>query len=121
MAENKENLVASETRNEKLDTRIIENGVADVRETYARVPTEVKTWMRKVEEDPGDMKTVMDDGGQPVLQPATSQNPKIQLPTTRNKFVAGFKKKIDEAGRWLSTFLFKLIKKNDGKVKFKEE
>ncbi len=117
MAEKNERLIEQNIENKAN----IEPVLTDSRETYARVPTEVKTWMRKVEEDPRDLKTVTDDGGQPVLQPAASQNPKIQLPTTRNKFVAGFKKTIDEAGRWLSTFLLKLIKKNDGKVKFKEE
>lgn len=96
-------------------------GLQDIRETSARVPPEVKTWMQKIEEDPGQMKTVHDDSGQPVLTPTPNQNPKIVLPISRAKFVAGFKKKVDEAGRWLSGFLLKLIKKNQGNVKFKQE
>ena len=93
----------------------------ETRETRARVPNEVKTWMQKIEEDPGQMKTVHDDSGQSVLVPTPSQNPKIVLPISRGEFVAGFKKTVSEAGRWLSGFLLKLIKKKKGNVKFKLE
>ena len=124
MPETKE-LPIQETGNLKPETRIEQRGphevLRDVRETRARVPNEVKTWMQKIEEDPGQMKTVHDDSGQPVLVPTPSQNPKVVLPTTRSKFVDGFKKKMNEAGRWLSGFLLKLIKKKKGNVKFKLE
>ncbi|MFA5894173.1 MAG: hypothetical protein WC851_00180 [Candidatus Shapirobacteria bacterium] len=95
--------------------------MTDVRETTPRVPHEVKSWMQKIEEDPGQMKTVHDDSGQPVLVPTPNQNPKIVLPITREKFVEGFKKSVNEASRWLSGFLLKLIKKKKGNVKFKQE
>lgn len=98
-----------------------ETMLTDVRETTPRVPHEVKSWMQKIEEDPGQMKTVHDDSGQPVLVPTPNQNPKIVLPITREKFVEGFKKTINEASRWLSGFLLKLIKKKKGNVKFKLE
>lgn len=118
MAENKEILRESYNQQEIKKTG---PETINTRETYARVPPEVKSWMQKLEEDPASMKTITDDQGRIVLQPTTNQNPKIQLPVGRNKFVAGFKKKIDEAGRWLSAFILKLIKKSDGNVKFKEE
>jgi len=118
----------SVTSNEKLEsTNVVteqrghHEGLQDIRETQARVPPEVKSWMRKIEEDPGQMKTVHDDNGQPVLVPTPNQNPKVVLPITREKFVEGFKKSINEAGRWLSGFLLKLIKKRKGNVKFKQE
>jgi hypothetical protein len=121
MAEIKETLrqIQDKQENEKRpDTGVVK---LDSRETYARVPPEVKSWMQKLEEDPANMKTVTDDSGQPILQTTAPQNPKIKLPLGRSKFVAGFKKTIDDAGKWLSTFILRLIKKNDGKVKFKEE
>lgn len=92
----------------------------DVRERQ-HVPNEIKSWMQKIEQDPTQMTTVSDDDSQPVLQPAAPTNPKLMLPTTREKFVEGFKKTLDEAGRWLSAFILRLIKKKKGNVKFKEE
>lgn len=76
------------------------------------VPREVKSWMEKVEED-----IVTDDS---VLQPIAT-TPKIVLPTTRQTFSDGFTKTVGDAGKWLSEFVFRLIKKNGGNVKFKEE
>jgi len=110
----KESLVETEGRGQH-------EVLQETRETRARVPNEVKTWMQKIEEDPGQMKTVHDDSGQSVLVPTPSQNPKIVLPISRGEFVAGFKKTVSEAGRWLSGFLLKLIKKKKGNVKFKLE
>jgi hypothetical protein len=95
--------------------------ITDVRETTPRVPHEVKTWMQKIEDDPAAMKTVQDDSGTTVLTTPVSQNPKVTLPVTRDKFVAGFKKTVGEAGRWLSVFLLRLIKKKKGNVKFNLE
>lgn len=103
------------------ERRTQETVLTDIRETTPRVPHEVKSWMQKIEEDPGQMKTVHDDSGQPVLVPTPNQNPKIVLPITRAKFVEGFKKTVNEASRWLSGFLLKLIKKKKGNVKFKLE
>lgn len=84
------------------------------------VRPEIKKWMEKIEEDVST-QVVSDTSGQPVLQPAAPQNPKVQLPATRKTFVTGFKKKIEDAGRWLSVFILRLIKINKGNVKFKEE
>ncbi len=84
-----------------------------------KLPPEVETWMRKVEK--AQTTTVTDDTGQPLLTPTQPQNPKIVLPVTRKAFGDGFKKKIEEAGRWLSTFVWRLIKIKKGEVVFKEE
>ena len=84
-------------------------------------PKEVKTWLETVERAQ-PTKTVTDDqSGQIVLQPTLTTSPTIKLPTTRKKFVIGFKKSVSEAGRWLSEFVLKLIKINKGQVVFKED
>lgn len=84
-----------------------------------KLPPEIETWMRKVEK--AKTTTVSDDNGQPIMTPAQPQDPKITLPTTRKTFGDGFKKTIEEAGRWLSTFVWRLIKIKKGEVKFRDE
>lgn len=120
MPENKEILITQETENQKPETRISKDGMIDV-EARAHVPENVKTWLQKIEMDPTQMKTVNDDAGQPVLKLTAPTDPRVQLPTTRQSFLTGFAKKIDEAGKWLSIFLLRVIKIHGGKVKFKEE
>jgi hypothetical protein len=87
------------------------------------VPREVKSWMEKVEEDPSlnnqGQKINGDDDS--VLQSVAPAVTKIVLPVDRKNFSEGFNKTIDDAGRWFSEFVFRLIKKNKGNVKFKEE
>jgi hypothetical protein len=95
-------------------------GLTDVR-GREKVPKEIETWMQKIEKDPSRMKTVTDVNGRPLLTASSPQKPVIILPITRAKFIAGFKKTIDEAGRWLSAFVLRLIKRKGGKVKFKEK
>lgn len=95
--------------------------MTDVRERAGKVPKEIETWMQRIEKDPIKMKTISDVNGQPLLTTSSSQKPIIVLPITRGKFVAGFKKTMDEAGRWLSTFVLRLIKRKNGEVKFKKE
>lgn len=92
----------------------------DLRETQARVPENIKTWLQKIEEDPQQV-TLTDDSGAVILQPADPQQPKVTLPMTRTSFMAGFKKKINDAGKWLSVFVLRLIKIKKGKVNFLEE
>lgn len=124
MAEGKEK-ANTETRNEILDsgTRQQETGeIKDVGNVEIRLPHEVRSWMEKVEQaGTSGQQVVNDDNGQPLMKPASPADPRIQLPVTKKKFVEGFKKKIDEAGKWLSTFLFKMIKLKKGSVKFQEE
>ena len=94
-------------------------------ERIANVPLEVKTWMRKIEEDPtitknnNQQQSKGDDDS--ILQPIATTVTKITLPTTKNTFVAGFSLPTDNAWRWLTTFILRIIKKSKGNVKFKEE
>lgn len=83
---------------------------------------ELKTWMEIVEQDPdltSQSQQIGDDDS--VLQPIAPAVVKITLPTTKKTFASGFNKTFSEAGRWLSEFVFKLIKKEKGNVKFNEE
>jgi hypothetical protein len=89
----------------------------------APVPREVKTWMQKLEEDP---VLRQDDPGaktndDSALKPISTTPTKIVLPTNRTSFTGGFAKPVDDAWRWLSEFVLRIIKKNQGNVKFKEE
>jgi hypothetical protein len=93
-------------------------------ERIAKVPLEVKTWMRKIEEDPtitnnGNQQTKGNDDS--IMQPIATTVTKISLPTTKNAFVGGFSQPTDNAWRWLTTFILRIIKKSKGNVKFKEE
>ena len=115
MAENKEIL------NQTPESDKNKPELTDVQEREGKVPKEIETWMQRIEKDPTKMKTVADVNGRPLLSPAAPQKPVIILPVTRSKFIAGFKKTIDEAGRWLSTFILRFIKIKGGKVKFKEK
>ncbi|MDD2224707.1 MAG: hypothetical protein PHP97_00900 [Candidatus Shapirobacteria bacterium] len=89
----------------------------------AFVPREVRSWMEKVEKNPSlnnqGQKINGDDDS--VLQSIAPAVTKIVLPVDRKNFSEGFNKTMDDAGRWLSEFVFRLIKKNKGNVKFKEE
>ena len=84
-----------------------------------RVDEKVETWLRKIEKVQGQQ--VSDQTGQPVMTPVGAATPKIVIPVSRGSFASGFKKKINEAGRWLSAFFLRLIKMKKGEVKFKEE
>ena len=117
MAENKERL-AEHGIDIKQDTKMV-----DV-ETAARtpLPKEVESWMERVEKDQTIAKIVNDDQtGQPIMIPSAPVDPRIELPVTRVTFAEGFGKAITDAGKWLSAFIFRVIKKNKGKVKFKDE
>jgi hypothetical protein len=87
------------------------------------VPPEVRTWMEKLEEDPvlnqNNANSQGDDDS--VLKTIAPAITKITLPTNRTSFTGGFSKPVDEAWRWLSEFVLRIIKKNQGRVKFKEE
>ncbi len=85
------------------------------------VPKEIGTWLDKLERN--QVSTQLDPNGQPVTAPALqAYNPVVQtsqLPITKSAFVAGFNKHVTNVGRWLSVFIFRLIKKHDGQVEFK--
>lgn len=86
------------------------------------VPREVRTWMQKLEEDPQinnqSQTNTNDDNG---LQPIAPAIVKVSLPTDRKTFTDGFAKPMDQAWRWLSEFVLRIVKQNQGRVKFKEE
>ena len=91
-----------------------------VKNREVTVPREVKSWMQKIELDPqtqqqDDQGSTSDDS---VLQPINSVK-KVVLPTTKKTFSAGFSKTLFDAGRWLSEFILRIIKKSEGNVKFK--
>ncbi len=88
-----------------------------------RLPDEVKTWMRKFEEEDVGMKNqqIRDDGGQVVMTSVGDDDVKLKLPVSRKIFSTGFSLAINKAGRWLSEFLFRWIKIKKTKVEFKED
>lgn len=123
MAENEKGLINNqiEQNNEQFQRPI--EGMVDLKKNEeAFVPREVKTWMEKVEEDTdlnNPSQQIGDDDS--VLQPIATAITKLTLPTTKKTFSNGFNKTFSEAGRWLSEFVFRLIKKEKGNVKFNEE
>lgn len=120
MPEIKENpLIEVNRSSPEIDTKYNHREILTDVEVKTHVPESVRSWLEKIEDDPQPTKSVQDDSGQAVLSPSTNPNPKIVLPVTRAKFIEGFKLKFDQAGRWLSGFLLKLIKKKKGNVKFK--
>lgn len=116
MAENRERSEQEFLQTEKY-TKIIDFE-AGIKEPLSR---EVTTWMEKVEQSQIPTQTINDNSGQPILMPSAPVNPKIILPVTKRAFVQGFKKTIEQAGRWLSVFILRLIKIKGGNVKFKLE
>jgi len=117
MAESKERLVPQGVEI-KQETKMMDVETA----AKAPLPREVETWMEKVEKDQTIQKIVTDDAtGQPIMTPAAPTDPKIELPVTRETFASGFSKAITEAGKWLSVFIFRVIKIKKGQVKFKNE
>ena len=123
MPEIKEGLPQNETVLEQPQIRQETPIMVDVqKEKDIPIPREVKTWMQKVEEDPtltqNNQKVKGDDDS--ILQPIATTVTKITLPEDKKTFTSGFGKPVDDAWRWLSTFILRIIKKNEGKVKFKE-
>jgi hypothetical protein len=113
MAESKERL------NPTVENSSVENkNIKDLRERENIMPKDVELWLKEVKMPTA---TPVNIGQQVVMTPTTPVNPVIQLPVTRTTFAAGFKKSISEAGRWLSVFLFRLIKIKKGNVEFKKE
>jgi len=84
----------------------------------------VESWMRKIETDPalkkGNQNQAKGDDDS-VLKPINPAVTQIVLPTTSRVFKNGFGKAMSDAGRWLSEFILRIIKREKGNVKFKEE
>lgn len=93
--------------------------VVDLRKE-PELPAGVESWIERVEKVQ-PQKVVDDSTGQVVMTATTPTDPLTSLPTTKQSFAAGFKQTINDAGKWLSTFIFRVIKIKKGKVKFKGE
>lgn len=87
------------------------------------LPNEVKDWMQRVETN-NLQSNLMNDLSLPQTQnqnTTTTNDNVTKLPTTRTVFLTGFKASVQDAHRWLSEFLLRMIKIKKGKVTFKEE
>ena len=122
MSENKE--VISNQEVPQVSAEIINRPteIVDLKQE-APVPREVKTWMQRLEEDPNLSQNTagLKGDSDSVLEPIAPTVTKITLPTDKKTFTEGFGKPVNEAWRWFSEFVLRIIKKNQGKVKFKEE
>ena len=87
-----------------------------------RMDHEVESWLEKIEKDPQQIQD-QQMGNTVTSLKAVSQNTDdvYNIPISKRDFVAGFKKSIDEATRWLSVFILRIVKKKQGKVKFSQE
>jgi hypothetical protein len=124
MPENRERIIPQETNGQQAEKQEVSAVMTDLqKEKDIPIPREVKTWMQKVEEDPSlnNNQSQIKGDDDSVLQPIAPAVVKIELPTNKSNFSKGFSKTVNDAGRWLSEFVFRLIKKNKGNVKFKEE
>lgn len=120
MPEIKEGVNAVETPQSSVEIRKTSPDIVDLKQE-APVPREVKTWMERLEEDPilrqnNQNGQTNDDS---ALKPISSTPTKITLPTDKTTFTTGFSKPVNSAWRWLSEFILRIIKKNQGNVKFK--
>ena len=117
----------AEQMNREIDQQELqpkETLLRDVRRTEKdTLPPEVERWMnqRMRKEELQPQQTVKPGMSQPVLAPVAPTNPKVVLPVTRSTFRLGFKRAIGDAGRWLSVFLFRMIKMKKGEVTFKDD
>ncbi len=89
-------------------------------DTETPLPKDVEHWMHEVKKVVGNQNLTMRSIGQ-AAPTATPTDSKITLPTTRRAFSAGFKKKVNDVGRWLSTFLFRMMKIKHEEVVFKDD
>ena len=122
MAENKEIINSNVVET----GRIASPDIVDTRKDIELDP-KVETWLRRVEKiTPANDGIVRDDNtGQPIMTPSAPTNPVIQLPVTKSVFNQGFGKTVSDAGKWLSTFIFRFIKikvkTKKAVIKFKDE
>jgi len=81
------------------------------------IPKEIQTLLRKAEMPNLDRheKVFLDQ------EPKVITDKKTELPLTQNEFASNLGKKFTEAGRWLATFVLRLIKIKGGRVQFKKE
>ena len=114
MPENIKEKLEFSPENELKETSIRKEGIMEV-DKEPTVPREVDSWLTKHEKlTPTKLG---EDGG---VKGGGQNKVVINVPVTRKKFTDGLKMPVSEVGRWLSTFISKLIKM-DKEVKFKEE
>jgi hypothetical protein len=125
MPENKE-IIADNNIEQKIETNKPNTSIEMVdleKNREVTIPREVKSWMEKIESDPQQQQNdnqnsnTNDDS---ALQPINSVK-QVVLPMTKDDFSSGFSKTLFDAGRWLSEFVLRIIKKERGNVKFKQE
>ncbi|MFA5750303.1 MAG: hypothetical protein WC895_03715 [Candidatus Shapirobacteria bacterium] len=124
MAENIERILEEQKLENQTEIRRPTTEIVDLQKNREiTVPRDVKTWMERVESDPDTnnqtVSTTNDNDS--ILQPIATTVVKITLPTDKKTFVGGFSRPVNDAWRWFSEFLLRIIKKNQGNVKFKEE
>jgi hypothetical protein len=123
MPEIKEGLLKeNEKQLNQPDVRQNVTEIKDLKEVIT-VPRGLESWMQKIEDDPTVQKQKSNNGksDDSILQPIATTVTKISLPVSKRTFLGGFSKPIDDAWKWLSEFYLRIIKKNKGNVKFKEE
>jgi len=89
-------------------------------ESRNEIPKEVDGYMKKVEENNEQnniVKQVFEQGSNKTQK---SEEISTKIPYSKSVYESGFKKKVSEAGRWLSEFFSRLIKIKKGKVEFTE-
>ena len=123
MVENNEILI--ENQQERVDEKFERKNEKPLEEMVdlkkdVIIPREVQSWLEKVEIDP-DLNRQDPNNDDSTLQAVATTVTKIVLPIDKRNFSRGFNKTVSNAGRWLSEFMFRLIKKNKGNVKFNEE
>ncbi|MFA5532168.1 MAG: hypothetical protein WDA13_01030 [Candidatus Shapirobacteria bacterium] len=124
MPENKE-IINESNIEQKIETNKVNTTVEMVdleKNREVTVPREVKSWMEKIESDPQQQNNNQNSNTNDdlALQPINSVK-QVVLPTTKDDFSSGFSKTLFDAGRWLSEFVLRIIKKERGNVKFKQE
>jgi len=83
---------------------------------------EVESWLEQIEKDPSQIQNQQMAGVATDLKAVQQKIDDLyEIPIDRKGFVAGFKHSIDEATRWLSVFILRIVKKKQGKVKFRQE
>ena len=120
MAERKEELVNNQTieQDRRRETiKIIDRLVPRDRRDH-----EVDSWLEKIERNPAQIQDQQMGSTATNLQAVSQKGNDIyQVPITKRNFVDGFKQSLDEAAKWLSVFILRIVKKKQGKVKFKQE
>jgi len=102
--------------NQIRDTSLRKEGMVEI-DKEPTVPREVDSWLTKHEKANQGKTKLGEDGG---AKGEDQNKVVISIPITRKSFAEGLKKPVSEAGRWLSTFISKLIKMKR-EVNFKEE